>query len=36
MAFKTDGSSHKSGIKNEVRVANKLATAAQKLFPNLS
>ena len=36
MAFKTDGSSHKNGIKNEVRVANKLAASAQKLFPNLS
>ena len=36
MAFKTDGSSHKNGIKIEVRVANKLPTNAKKLFPNLS
>jgi len=36
MAFKTNGSSHKNGIKNEVRVAKKLQKVGQKLFPNLS
>tara|TARA_X000001388_G_scaffold46503_1_gene33076 strand:- start:3879 stop:4658 length:780 start_codon:yes stop_codon:yes gene_type:complete len=36
MGFKTNGSSHKNGIKNEVRVAKKLEKLGQKLFPNLS
>lgn len=36
MAFRTDGSSHENGIKNEVRVANKLMSSAPDLFPNLS
>lgn len=36
MGFKTNGSSHKNGIKNEVRVAKKLKKLGQKLFPSLS
>jgi hypothetical protein len=36
MGFKTDGSSHTNGIKNEERVARKLLTSANTLFPNLN
>jgi len=36
MGFKTDGSSHTNGIKNEERVAQKLLTSANTLFPNLN
>ena len=36
MGFKTDGSSHTNGIKNEERVATKLLTSANTLFPNLN
>ena len=36
MAFTTNGSSHKNGIKNEARVAKKLQQLGQKLFPSLS
>jgi len=35
MGFRTDGSSHENGIKNEVRVANKLEQIATNLFPNI-
>lgn len=36
MGFTTNGSSHKNGIKNEVRVAKKLQKHGQQLFPSLS
>ena len=36
MAFRTDGSSHENGIKNEVRVANKLMSSAPDILASLS
>ena len=36
MAYKTDGSSHIDGIKNEQNLIERLQTEAQQLYPDLS